>query len=428
MPTSRRGFAALLATGAVLGGGNATPFGRSIREFGARGAPGVIDTAAIQQGIDTLAARGGGRLVVPEGTFVSGALFLRPGVHLHLARGAVLKCTNDMAHFPPRRTRIEGHFEPSFTPALINAEGCHGLRISGEGVLDGSGRPVWDEFWRRRRAARDPHDFANTSLPRARLAFIANSRDVVIEDVTFRNSQFWNLHLYACEDVRVRRARFTVPDNYPQAPSSDGIDIDSCRRVLVEDCYFSVTDDCIAAKGSKGPHAREDKASPPVEQVHVRGCHFRRGHHAFACGSEATVVRDVLVEDCRVSGAMVLAQFKLRPDTPQLYERIVFRAITLDSDGGALIAAEPWTQYREALPPPLPQSCLRAVTLADLRGRFGSFGVLRPNPGQTRIEDIAFRDIDVELGDPALVADDVARLSFTRVRVNAKERTAPLPR
>ena len=99
----------------------------SIVETGARGDGATLNTAAIQSGIDRLAQAGGGTLVVPEGVFVTGALFLKPGVNLELRRGGVLRCSTDLTNFPPRRTRIEGHFEPAFNPALINADGCDGL-------------------------------------------------------------------------------------------------------------------------------------------------------------------------------------------------------------------------------------------------------------------------------------------------------------
>lgn len=420
MRTSRRSFTALMVMGGAFGTAASGPIGPSILDFGARAKADAINTVAIQSGIDSLAAGGGGTLVVPRGTFVTGALFLRPGVHLHLARGAVLKCTNDMAHFPPRRTRIEGHFEESYTPALLNAHECHGLRITGEGVLDGSGRPVWDRFWAMHDAAPDPANFANIAFPRARLALFDNCHDVLVEGVTFKDSQFWNLHLYNCEDVTVRGVSFTVPDDYRQAPSSDGIDIDSCRRVVVEDCLFSVTDDCIAAKGSKGPKALEDTSSPPVEDILIRRCQFRRGHHAFACGSEATIVRDVLMEECKVTGEMVLLRLKLRPDTPQLYERIMLREITLDNAAGSIMGVEPWTQYRQPVGANPPQSRVTSVVLCGIRGRYGAFGTLRPNPGQTRIDGVRFCDIDLSLETPELQTEGVEGLVFENVEVNGE--------
>jgi alpha-L-rhamnosidase len=380
----------------------------------------TVNTAAIQKAIDGLAAAGGGTVTVPAGVFVSGALFMKPGVNLHLAAGAVLRCSTDMRHFPPQRTRIEGHFAPAFNPALINASGCDGLTISGAGTLDGAGRPVWDQFWKLRNAAPDPHNFANISVPRARLALIERSRNVTIDGITFKDSQFWNLHLYRCRQVTVRRARFEVPDDYKQAPSTDGVDLDSCQDVLVEGCYFSVTDDCIAAKGSKGPFALEDRDSPPVERIRVRDCEFRRGHGVFTCGSEATIVRDVLVENCRVTGPVTMAVLKLRADTPQHYENIRFRGIRLDADGGTIIAVRPWTQYFDLKGAPAPKSVVRDISLEDIKGRYGAFGRIAPNPGQTSISDILLKDIDVRLAQGELDASGVDKLRFENVVVNGR--------
>ncbi|HVJ01454.1 MAG TPA: glycosyl hydrolase family 28 protein [Sphingomonas sp.] len=395
-----------------------------ITDFGARADGTTVNTRAIQATIDHLARSGGGTVVVPQGVFVSGALFLKPGVHLRFEQGAVIRCSTDMENFPRQRTRIEGHFEEAFTPALINARGCHGLRISGPGTLDGAGRPIWDEFWKQRNAAPDPGEFPNIGLPRARLALIENSRGVTVDGVTFKDSQFWNLHIYDCEEVLVRNARFEVPDDYKQAPSSDGIDLDSCRKVTIDGCYFSVTDDCIAAKGSKGPFALQDKSSPPVENIRVRNCHFRRGHQAFACGSEATIIRDVIIEDCRVTGNMVLTRLKLRPDTPQHYENITLRNITLDNEGGTILAIQPWSQYKDLRGEAPPQSVVRNVRLVGIKGRFGSFGTIRPNPGQTTISDILLQDIDVTLRDGKLAASGVSGLRFENVVVNGRRVTS----
>ena len=392
----------------------------AITETGAVADDATVNTRAIQAAIDKLAGQGGGTVVVPQGVFVSGAIFLKPRVHLHLDKGAVLKCSTDMQHFPPQRTRIEGHFEDKFNPALINANGCDGLRITGEGTLDGAGRPVWDMFWKLRAAAPDKHNFPNLGVPRARLALIERSRGVVIEGITFKDSQFWNLHLYRCQEVLVHKARFQVPDDYKQAPSTDGIDLDSCQDVTIDGCHFSVTDDCIAAKGSKGPLAMEDKDSPPVERIRVRNCVFKRGHAMMTLGSEATVVRDVVVENCTVMEVGSVAHLKLRPDTPQRYEDIHIRNITLDSSKGEILSMRPWTQYFDLKGNTPPKSTVRNISITGIKGRFGALGAAKPNPGQTGISDILLKDFDVQLGNGKLDVSGVTGLRVENVIVNGK--------
>jgi alpha-L-rhamnosidase len=390
----------------------------SIKDSGAVGDGQTINTQSIQKAIDQLAANGGGTVVIPEGVFVSGALHLKPKVNLHLEKNGVLQCSTDMTHFPPRRIRIEGHFEESFTPALINALDCNGLRITGEGVLDGAGLSTWELFWKLRKESPDPENFPNLSIPRARLAFIENCRDVLIEGVTFKDSQFWNLHLYRCRNVQVRSVRFTIPDDYKWAPSTDGIDLDSCQDVVVDNCFFSLTDDCIALKGSRGPEAAKDKLSPPNERVLITNCVFKRGHGAVTFGSEATIVRDVRVENCKVIGTMPFLRLKLRPDTQQLYENLVATNSSLQSGRATLVSIEPWKQYFDLKGQPAPHSIVRNVTISGINGEFGSLGVIRGNPGQTDISDITLENIDVKLKDQKFVRENVKNLQLKNVIVN----------
>jgi alpha-L-rhamnosidase len=394
----------------------------AITGFGAKPDGNTVNTKAIQSAIDHLAGRGGGTVVVPRGVFVSGALFFKSKVNLHLQAGAVLRCSTDMANFPVQRTRIEGHFEEKFNPALINAKNCNGFEITGEGTLDGAGRPIWDLFWKMRNAAPDPHNFPNLGIPRARMALIENSGGVKIEGITFKDSQFWNLHLYHCDGVLVRNTRFEVPDDYKQAPSTDGIDIDSSRNVAIDGCYFSVTDDCIAAKGSKGPHATEDRDSPPVEHIRVRNCVYKRGGGVFTIGSEATLVRDVVVENCRITGNVRVATLKLRPDTPQHYEDITFSNITSESTAGPILSVQPWSQYFNLQGSAPPRSAVRNLSLIGIKGHFSAFGTIKPNPGQTEISDVLLKDFDVALppDKDKLAASGITALKFENVKVNGQ--------
>ena len=397
-----------------------------ITKFGAKADGTTVNTKAIQAAIDHLAAHGGGMVVVPQGVFVSGALFFKPKVNLHLQAGAVLQCSTDLSNFPVQRTRIEGHFVENFNPALINAKNCDGFAVTGEGTLDGAGRPIWDLFWKLRHAAPNPGNFPNIGVPRARLALIESSRGVKIDGITFKDSQFWNLHLYNCDGVLVRNTRFEVPDDYKQAPSTDGIDVDSSRNVTVDGCFFSVTDDCIALKGSKGPNAMEDKSSPPVEHIRVRNCTYKRGGGVLTLGSEATIVRDVLVENCKIIGRVRIATLKLRPDTPQHYEDITFRNIASETTAGQIIAVQPWSQYFDLKGAAPPKSLVRNVKLLGVKGHFASFGVIRPNPGQTEISNFLFKDVDVVLppDKEKLMASGVTDLKFENVIVNGQPQSA----
>jgi polygalacturonase len=386
----------------------------SIADFEAIGDGTTLNTKHIQAAIDQLAAKGGGTLVVPKGIFLSGAIFLKPRVNLYLDASAVIKGSTNVEDYPKMKTRIEGHFE-EWLPALINADKVDHLRISGTGTLDGNGAPFWKEFGARVRADRTTK---NLDVPRPRLAFIQNSSDVQISGVTFKDSGFWNLHLYRCRNVVVEKVRFEVPVD-ARAPSSDGTDIDSCQNVTIHGCSYRVNDDCICLKGSKGPFAMQDKDSPPVGRIRVSDCTFERGDGVMTIGSEATVVRDVLVENCSVGSVVNFLRLKLRPDTAQFYENIHCRNITLDG-AGAIIQLQPWKQYFDLQGQSPPKSVVRDVMLSNVKGRYGSLGVIKGNPGQTTISDITLKNFDVQLKTNKFNVVDVKNLKVKNVTVNGK--------
>lgn len=394
----------------------------SIADFGAVGDGKTLNTSNIQTAIDHLASSGGGTLVVPEGVFLSGAIFLKPGVNLDLERGAVIKGSTDKKDYPKLKTRVEGHFE-EWLPALINADKCDHLRITGSGTLDGSGRIFYAAFWKARRAdAR----VTNLAVERPRLALIQNSDDVQIRGITFKDSGFWNLHLYRCKNVTVENDRFEVPDGI-KCPSTDGTDVDSCQNITIRGCSYRVDDDCICLKGSKGPFAMDDKESPPVEHIRVENCIFERGGGVVTLGSEATIVRDVVVENCRVTGPVNVAVLKLRPDTAQHYEDIHYRNITLDNASKAILDVKPWRQFFDLKGQPPPNSVVKNISLSDIKGTFGSFGVIQGNPGQTEISDITLKNIDVKLNDGELIADSIKNFKVENVTVNGKPFSLPPP-
>ncbi len=198
----RRSLAAICAIGAAITCSSAwaaepLPAGVSITRFGAVGDGRTLNTRSIQAGIDNLAISGGGTLLIPEGTFLSGAIFLKPGVNLHIEKGAVLKGSTNVLDYPKANTRIEGHSEP-FLPALVNADRVNHLMITGEGTLDGSGPPFWASFWKRRKE--NPR-CTNLEVERPRLVFLQDCQDVQISGITLKDSGFWNLHLYRCRDA-----------------------------------------------------------------------------------------------------------------------------------------------------------------------------------------------------------------------------------
>lgn len=394
----------------------------SITEFGAIGDGLTLNTSHIQSAIDQLAQRGGGTLVIPKGVFLSGAIFLRPGVNLYLEEDAVLKGSTNIVDYPKRKTRVEGQFV-DWIPALVNADNCNHLSISGSGTLDGSGQIFYTEFWTARQL--NPQ-VTNLAVERPRLVFIQCSSGVRVEGIHFKNSGFWNLHLYHCTDVLVENVHFDAPygERPYCGPSTDGIDVDSSQHVTVHGCAFAVNDDCICLKGTKGPFALEDKTSPPTEHIRVIDCTFKAGQGVVTLGSEATIIRDVVVKNCRVTGKMPLVRLKLRPDTPQDYENLLYENITLadteDVFKDNIFDVAPWTQFFDLKGQPRPKSVVKDVKLCNIKGSFGSFGEIQGNPGQTEISNVALKNIDVQLKNATLDTAYVKHIDVKNVTVNNK--------
>jgi alpha-L-rhamnosidase len=387
-----------------------------VTEFGAIADGTTLNTVALQRAIDAAAQAGGGVVELPAGTFKSGALFLKNGVDLHLAAGAVLLGSTDIQDYPKRETRIEGHFE-EWRVALVNAQQLERVRISGPGVLNGNGVPFWEAFWQRRK---ENPKCTNLEVERPRLLFIDRCRDVRVENISLEDSGFWNLHLYRCRDVTIEGVRITLPSAARlglRGPSTDGIDVDSSQDVTIRRCYISTNDDNIALKGSKGPLADQDKDSPPVENITVEEVECGDGNGLITCGSEATLVRNVSVRNCTMSGRATVLTLKLRPDTPQHYENITLDGITLKGSG-RLINCAPWTQFFDLKGHPPPSRQVNNVTLRNIKGEYGSFGTLRGNPGDV-LRDIVFENIDVTFSTQSkLVLGELQNFTAKNVRVN----------
>jgi alpha-L-rhamnosidase len=369
----------------------------------------TVNTAAIQAAIDQCAAGGGGTLVVPKGEFLSGSLFLKPGVNVELLEGAVLKGSPNPGDYEVRKgERFEGHFA-EWRTGLLNAQHTDHLRITGPGTLNGNGAAFW-----------------STPAPqgRPRLCAIRDSSDVVVSGVHFMSSAIWNLHLYNCQDVTVENCRFEILDG-EKGPSTDGTDVDSSQNVTIRGCFYSVNDDCVCIKGNRYDGLNQEPASPPSSNVHITDCTFRHGMGALSLGTEATVIRDIEMDHCTVLGKIPMLRVKMRPDTPgQDYQNIRVHEIKLDGKG-TMLSIE-LTHGTKALPKP-PRALIKNIAVSDITGKFGSFGVVANNPN-TDISDISLKDINVNLvGNPRLNSTGATGLTFDNVIVNDQQIPAGAP-
>lgn len=309
----------------------------------------------LQAEIDALAAAGGGTLSLTAGVYRTGALFFKPGVRLHLEKGATIIGVDEPEGYPMRETRIEGE-TCLYYPALVNADHCDGFTISGEGVIDGHGADTWEAFWTKRAAARKMGgEFRNKDLMRPRVLYVSNSKNVDISGVTFKNSKFWTTHYYNCENVVVHDCTILaeiLTDSQGRdlkGPSTDAIDIDKCRRFTVRNCTISVNDDGVVVKGGKGAWANDYTRHPengPSSDIVIENCAFLAPTHScLTLGSECPEAVRVTMRNCTMQGAGNMLNLKMRTDTPQLYRDLVVEGVT--GTCSTFFNAGAWSQYED---------------------------------------------------------------------------------
>lgn len=294
-----------------------------IRTFGAQSG-GIIDcTAAIQTALDA-AAEVAGRVTISKGTYLTGALFINSGVELFLDSGAALLGSTRKEAYPMLPSRVAG-IEMEWPAGLLNVRDAIQVRICGKGVVNGQGDTWWQTYWEmredyERRGLRWAVDY---DCARPRNLVVWNSRDIEIEGITLIRSGFWNLHLCYSEHVTVRH--MTIRDN--DGPSTDGIDIDSCRNVLVENCRISCNDDNICIKA--GRDADGLRVAQPCEHITIRDNTILQGE-GITLGSETSGgIAHVRIENNRFEGTNNGFRLKSAPGRGGMIEDIIVDGMDL---------------------------------------------------------------------------------------------------
>jgi polygalacturonase len=477
----------------------------------------TVNTKAIQSAIDDCAARGGGDIIVPPGTFLTGALFFKQGVNLHLLKDGVLKSTTNMADFPPIYTRWEG-IERYWTPALLNFIGMNHVTVSGEGLIDGSG-----EDWPGVRGARgarggfgggnftgnvtaggrgfargeggnaslattgnasvallpkvadvypsplpstavlsfapDPAHLptinaAGIALPRMgaprggnalttaadngnttaapaapaaaprnglappRTLVFQNCQNVRVANIHVLNEARWGVVFIYTDHVVAENINVRNPEH--NIPSSDGMDIDSCRHVLVTGCYFECNDDCLSIKSGKDADGL--RVNRPCEDVLIEKTHFAFGHGGAAMGSETSGgIRRIVIRDCLADqGNLAPIRFKSQPSRGGVVEDITYSNITLHDTRQAFEFNLAWDmRISNGAPPAKVLPVVRNIKLINISGTVRSAGVISGLPGSP-IENVVFQNCNITAAT-GLTIDNARGLDLSGLHLTVTE-------
>lgn len=292
-----------------------------VTHYGAKGDGKTVDTPAIQKAIDDCSADGA--VYIPQGVYVTGALFLKSNMTLYLEKGCVLLGSVSPDDYPVMKYRWEGR-ETACYASLINSASTDGrlenISICGEGHIDAGGTVL------------KPLEETEGKGARGCALCIRNTDNVYISGVCVKHSPAWCLHLIYCNNVTIDSISvYTKHDEngrpYKDIVNGDGIDIDSCRNVYIKNCEIHSQDDCIAIKSGRDEEGR--KVGIPTENVLIKNCVFKSGF-GVAVGSEMSGgVRNVSVSGCAFENTYSIASVKAPRGRGGVIENIVYENCTL---------------------------------------------------------------------------------------------------
>jgi polygalacturonase len=297
-----------------------------VKAYGAV-ADGVTNsTQAIQKAIDDCAKGGGGVVSFKEGSYVTGAIFLKSNVHLRVDEGVTLLGSQEDSDYPSIWTRVAG-IEMNWPAALINVSGQRNVRISGGGTIDGRGEKWWAKYWKLRREDYEPRGLrwaSDYDAERVRLMVVWKSSDVTVENLKLKRSGFWTVQVVYSDHVTVDGVK--ISDN--KGPSTDGVDIDSSDHVLVQNCDIDNNDDDICLKAGRDSDGL--RVNRPTAYIVIRQNTIRSGGGVVSFGSETSGgIRKVVAYDNIGIGTNEGIRFKSAKTRGGYVEDVLIRGLKL---------------------------------------------------------------------------------------------------
>ena len=302
------------------------------RDFGAKADGATKDTVAIQSAIDACAARGGGKVRLTAGVYLSAPIVLKSNITLQLDKGATLLGSSDHGDYPD----ITEFRLPGVQP-LVSATNAQNISIIGGGTIDGNG----ESWWQMARTVRDAGVMGNPH-PRPRLVVFDHCKNVRVEGVTIQNSPMWQLVPYYCDNVIIRNIRVLAPQH---SPNTDAVDPFSSSNVIIDHVYADVGDDDIAIKsGAINSPGGDD----PSRDITITDCTFLHGH-GLSIGSEiAGGAHNIVAERIHFDGTDNGIRVKANRDRGNDVSNLVFRDIEMKDVKNPLVISE---YYPKILPP-----------------------------------------------------------------------------
>ncbi|MGI4020755.1 MAG: glycoside hydrolase family 28 protein [Janthinobacterium lividum] len=358
----------------------------NILKYGAKADGITLNTKSINDAITACSSKGGGVVLVPGGMWLTGPVEMKSNVNLHIERDAVLQFTDNFKQYK----LVEGNWEgrPSArNQSPISGTNLENIAITGTGIVDGNG-DAWravkkdkltETQWKNRIASggllsedqktwypseqsvkgskienagvllpgKSVADFADIKdFLRPNLLVLTNCKKVLLEGVTFQNSPAWCLHPLLCEDLTIRNV---YAKNPWYAQNGDGVDVESCKNVLLEGSTFDVGDDGICIKSGRDADGR--KRGKPTENMIVKNCVVYHAHGGFVVGSEMSGgARNLFVSSCSFIGTDIGLRFKTTRGRGGVVEKIYVKDIVMKDISGEAILFDMYYMAKDPVP------------------------------------------------------------------------------
>ena len=435
----------------------------NIGEGGAKREGGTLNTEAINNAIKAVHDKGGGKVVIPEGLWLTGPIVLQSNVNLHAEKNALIVFSSDTSLYPIITTSFEG-LDAKRCQSPISAMNAENIAITGYGVFDGAGdrwRPVkkdkmTDRQWKNlvnsggkvdengkvwypnegalkasvlmagsgdKRTEITSEEWEDMkSWLRPVLLSIVKSKKILLEGVTFKNSPSWCLHPLSCESLILNDVKVFNPW-YSQ--NGDALDVESCKNVLIANCFFDAGDDAICLKSGKDEDGR--RRGEPCENVIIKNNTVLHGHGGFVIGSEMSGgVRNVYVSGCSFVGTDVGLRFKSTRGRGGVVENIFIDNINMiDIPNDALTMALYYAvnDYPETPIPDVNEETpvFRNIYISNVLCRGAGRAVYFNGLPEMPLKNILIKNMTVTNAKKGIVINQASQVNMENIKVEDSE-------
>ena len=437
----------------------------SLADFGS-GDGKTLNTAAFAKAFAALAAKGGGKLVVPPGLWLTGPIKLPSHTELHVERGAIIQFSRDTSLYPLTIIQLKGEQEVDCT-SPISTENTEDIAITGAGIIDGGGdawRPlkrgkVSENTWKARvksggvldekgetwwpsrdalngeKLVKQLRDANNLNLAdyapaqqflRPKMVRLIGVKRLLIQDITMQNPPNWTVNPILCEDVSILNLRVF---NSPDAQNSDALDLESCRHAVIRGCVFDTGDDGICLKSGKDAPGR--RIGVPTEDVLVENCVVYHAHGGLTIGSEMSGgVKNVRVENCLFLGTDIGLRFKSTRGRGGVVENIFIRNVNMADIPGDAINFNLYYGGKSPLDdtatvetnfPPVTEAtpAFKDIHIENLTCRGAKNAIVLQGLPEMPLQNITLKNVSIT-SQFGVTVTDAENISFENVRVENK--------